>query len=164
MRECVRAACGKWARWCDAGGKRRTGCSQRLVGDEAGEATGEATQTDGRSTVRGGGKNSTASSPGPPSDHVVFSKDEEGSVVFPFSQRTGPDDDHRGGAAASKFRSRSASGNSEKIQKVGGDLRGEERRAAAAGRRRKEGLGFGLASGVDKRGGRGAGRRGRGRF
>ena len=48
-------------------------------------------------------KTSTARPPGASSVHAVFSKVEEGTVSVPFPQRTLPEDDHRGGAAACKI-------------------------------------------------------------
>ena len=67
LRECVRAACGEWARWCDAGGRERsTGVLTSAEGGRArrnGRRRGDLTTqrrcgTDGRRAVRGGGRRS----------------------------------------------------------------------------------------------------------
>ena len=79
---------------------------------------------------------STARSPGPPSDHVVFSKDEEGGFPVPFPRRRALADEHSSGAKACKFRSLLLCWVQEKVQKLseneGEPGRKKEKEAAAA--------------------------------
>ena len=77
--------------WCDADGVAR---------DPAADGADDETEQ-----CAGRRKNSTAARPGPPSNHAVFSKGGEGTAVFPFPRRNGPDGDHSTGDELENFRS-----------------------------------------------------------
>ena len=65
----------------------------------------------------------------------TFSKSEEGGAVFPFPQRTRPEDDHSSGAGGRNFRPRREKENwgFRKVQRGEGIWGGTWERVAAAG-------------------------------